>query len=88
MRSRSYKYLRRASRLVFLVSILLFIGSQVVTVAARRVPVQNTDGQIVGEAWIPHDYGTSQFLSLALMILSGIQLWTVTIVGKIDDKSK
>jgi hypothetical protein len=74
--------------LVFLVSILLFIGSQVVTVAARRVPVRNRDGQIIGEAWIPHDYGTSQFLSLALMILSGIQLWTVTIVGKIDDKSK
>jgi hypothetical protein len=86
MRFRSYKYLRRASLLVFLVSILLFVASEVVTVAARRVQVRNTDGEIIGEAWIPHDYGTSQLLSLAVMILSGIQLWSVIIIRNIDEK--
>jgi hypothetical protein len=86
MRFRSYKYLRRASLLVFFVSILLFVASEVVTVAARRVQVRSTDGEIIGEAWIPHDYGTSQLLSLAVMILSGIQLWSVIIIRNIDEK--
>lgn len=85
MRFRSYKYLRRASLLVFFVSILLFVASEVVTVAARRVQVRSTDGEIIGEAWIPHDYGTSQLLSLAVMILSGIQLWSVIIIRSIDE---
>jgi hypothetical protein len=85
MRSRSHKFLKSASLLVCIISVLLFVFSQVVTVAARRVQVRDKEGHIIGEAWIPHDYGTNQFLSMAIMIMSGIQLWTIVIIGRSDD---
>jgi hypothetical protein len=44
--------------------------------------VRDKGGQIIGEAWIPHDYGTHQFLSISLMVLSGIQFWTIRHFGK------
>jgi hypothetical protein len=77
--------LKSASLLVCIISVLLFVFSQVVTVAARRVQVRDKEGHIIGEAWIPHDYGTNQFLSMAIMIMSGIQLWTIVIIGRSDD---
>jgi len=83
MRPASYKTLRGVSFLIFGLSVLLFVSCQLVDVASRRVQVRDKAGQIVGEAWIRHDYGTDQFVSLSLMILSGIQFWTVLYFGKI-----
>ena len=82
MHPASYKALRSVSLLIFVVSVLLFVSSQFVTVASRRVQVRDKGGQIVGEAWVPHDYGTHQFLSVSLMVLSGIQFWTIRYIGK------
>jgi hypothetical protein len=82
MQPASYKVLRSASLLIFILSGFLFVTSQFVTVASRRVQVRDKGGQIIGEAWIPHDYGTHQFLSISLMVLSGIQFWTIRHFGK------
>lgn len=82
MQPSSYKLLKGASLVVFFVSIMLFSTSLVVDVASRRVQVRDKAGQIIGEAWIPHDYGTDFFLSSSLMILSGVQLWTIVSVGR------
>jgi hypothetical protein len=89
MRPASYKALRSVSLLIFVLSVLLFVSCQLVDVASRRVQVRDKAGQIVGEAWIPHDYGTDQFVCLSMMILSGIQFWTVLYFGKVaHDRQK
>lgn len=82
MCSGSHKILRGASLLVFVASVLFFALSQVVTVASRRVPVRDKEGQIIGDAWIPHDYVADEFLYAALMVLSGMQLWTIRHIPK------
>jgi predicted secreted hydrolase len=61
---------------------LLFGFSQVVTVASRRVEVRDRQHQVIGEAWIPHDYGSDTFTGFCFMALSGIQFWTIWLVGK------
>ncbi len=81
MLPKSYRALRAVSFLVFLLAVLLFIVSQVVTVASRRVKVRDQQGQIIGTADIPHDYGSDMFTSFAWLVLSGIQFWTIQIIG-------
>ena len=74
--------------MIFILSILLFVMSQIVTVASRRVVVRDKDHQIIGDAWIPHDYGTHQFLSFSLMVVCGIQFWTVLHIGRNTDDTE
>ena len=82
MQSASYRVLRCVSVSIFVLSAFLFVSSQLVTVASRRVQVRDKRGEIIVEAWIPHDYGTSQFVCLTILVLSGIQVWTVLHFGK------
>ena len=56
--------------------------SPIVTVASRKVQVRDKAGQVIGEAWIPHDYSTDEFIISSLMVLSGLQLWAVLNLGK------
>ena len=73
----SFRLLRAASVLVFFIVLLVFILSQLVTIAPQRVQVRDQNREIIGEASIPFDYGSSQILLFSLTIISGIQLWTV-----------
>lgn len=82
MQSRSYKILQIASFAIFAIAVLMFIFSQVVTYASRRVQVRDKDGHVIGDAWIPHDYAADEASSLSIAVLSGIQLWTVRTIGK------
>ena len=82
MPPRSYQLLKRAALLLFLVAVMLFVASEVVTVAARKVQVRDKDGQVIGEAWIPHDYGTSQLICGSLMVLSGFQFCAILVFGR------
>lgn len=82
MSSKSYRALRAVSFLAFLLAVLLFAFSQIVTVASRRVDVRDRQDQVVGEVWVPHDYGTNTFTSFCFLVLSGIQFWTIWLVGK------
>ena len=83
-----YKILQRASFAIFLIAVLTFGYSQVVTYASKRVQVRDKDGHVIGEAWIPHDYGADGVLSLWIAVLSGIQLWTVRTIGKAATEKK
>jgi hypothetical protein len=80
--SSSGKLLKAASILIFVIAIFLFVGSQVITFAGRRVPVRNTEGQIIGETWIPHDYGRDQEIYGMFVLLSGLQTWAIFAIGK------
>ena len=82
MQSRSYKILQMASFAIFVIAVLTFIFSQVVTYASRRVQVRDKDGHVIGEAWIPHDYGADVSSSMSIAVLSGVQLWTIRTIGK------
>jgi len=82
MQSRSYKILPITSFAIFVIAGLMLIFSQVVTYASRRVQVRDKDGHVVGEAWIPHDYDADACSSISLVVLSGIQLWTIRTIGK------
>lgn len=82
MLPKSYRSLRAVSFFAFLVALLLFILSQAVTVASRRVPVRDSQHQIIGEVWIPHDYGSDTYMSFGFLVLSGIQFWMVCVLGK------
>ena len=81
MQPASYKILKSVSLLIFAFAVIIFVSSQIVTVASRHIEVRNEKNEIIGDAWIPHDYGTDQFISLAIMILSGIQFWTIRNIG-------
>ena len=61
---------------------MLFVSSQVVTFASRRVEVRDRDHKAIGEVWIPHDYGSDSFTSFCFLVLSGIQFWSICLVGK------
>ncbi len=63
-------------------ALLLFVFSQVVTVASRRLEVRDAQHQVVGEVWIPHDYNSDTFTSFCFLVLCGIQFWTIWLVGK------
>jgi hypothetical protein len=82
MLPKSYRALRAVSFFAFCLALLLFVFSQIVTVASRRVDVRDQQGQIIGNAWIPHDYGSDTFTSLSWMVLSGIQFWIIKSIGK------
>lgn len=82
MLPKSYRALRAVSFFVFFLALLLFVFSQVVTVASRRVEVRDHQGQIIGDAWIPHDYGSDIFTSFSWLVLSGIQFWMIQTIGK------
>jgi hypothetical protein len=71
-----------ASFAIFVIAVLTFIFSQVVTYASRRVQVRDKDGHVIGEAWIPHDYGADVSSSMSIAVLSGVQLWTIRTIGK------
>jgi hypothetical protein len=74
--------LQIASVAIFVIAVLTFIFSQLVTYASRRVQVRDKDGHVIGEAWIPHDYTADASSSMSIAILSGIQLWTIRTIGK------
>jgi hypothetical protein len=82
MLSRSYRALRAVSLLAFLVALLLYVSSEVVTYASHRLEVRDKQHQVVGEVWIPHDYASHTFTSFCFLVLSGIQFWTIWLVGK------
>ena len=82
MQSTSYKLLKGTSVLVFVIAIFLFAGSQVITVAPRRVAVRSSEGQIIGETWIPHEYARDQEIYGIFVLLSGLQTWAIFAVGK------
>ena len=82
MQTRPYKILQIASFAIFVIAVLMFIFSQVVTYASRRVQVRDNDGHVIGEAWIPHDYAADASSSISIAVLSGIQFWTVRTIGK------
>jgi len=70
---------------------MLFVTFQLIDVAPRRVQVRDRTHEVIGEASIPHDYGSDLFCSITLLIVSGIQLWLIQSVGKklyADQKSK
>lgn len=82
MLPKSYRALRAVSFLAFFIALLLFVFSQVVTVASRRVEVRDKQHQIIGEAWIPHDYSNDIFTSFSFLVLSGIQFWLIQSIGR------
>ena len=82
MKPLPYKILQGISFLSFLLALLLFVLSQIVTVASRHIEVRNKEDQIIGDVWIPHDYGSDQFLMLSLTLLSGMQFAGLHIIGK------
>jgi len=82
MQSRSFKILQVASLAIFVIAVLAFVFSQVVTYASRRVQVRDRDGHVIGDASIPHDYAADASSSLSIAVLSGIQLWTIRAIGK------
>lgn len=82
MKSRPYKILQGISFLFFLLTLLLFALSLVAPVAPRHIKVRNNENHIIGDAWIPHDYGCNQFLMFSLTVLSGMQLAGLYIIGK------
>jgi hypothetical protein len=82
MQSGSYKLLQISSSAIFAIAVLMFIFSQVVTYASRRVQVRDKDGHVIGDTWIPHDYAGDGVSSLSIAVLSGIQLWTIRTIGK------
>jgi hypothetical protein len=82
MRSTSCKLLKYASVLVFVIAIFLFIGSQIITFAGRRVTVRNNGGQVIGETLVPHDYARDQEIYGMFTVLSGLQLWVTCAIGK------
>ena len=81
MHKASYKILKGVSLLVFVIAVITYLSSQIVSVASRRIPVRNEAGEVIGFASIPHDHGATQFMSLAVMILGGIQFWTIRNIG-------
>jgi hypothetical protein len=82
MLTKSYSTLRAVSFFAFFMALLLFVFSQVVTVASRRVEVRDKKHHVIGEAWIPHEYGTDISTSVCFLVLSGIQFWAILLVGK------
>lgn len=82
MEPASFRILKSITSIVFILSLIVFISSHLVSVANRNYPVINDENEIIGRVIIPHDYTKSQFTSLTLMLFSGIQLWTLTHLGK------
>jgi hypothetical protein len=82
MQSTSYKLLKCTSVLVFVIAVFLFIGSQIITFAGRRVIVRNIEGQIIGAALVPHDYARDQEIYGMFMVLSGLQTWVIFTIRK------
>ena len=82
MQSTSFKLLKCALVLVFVIAIFLFVISQLIDFVPRRVPVRNNEGQIIGEARIPHDYARDQETYGVFVVLSGLQTWAIFAIGK------
>lgn len=80
--SLSYKLLRVASALVFVIAICLFLHSLCFITPARELPVTDKEHQIIGEVWIPYDSrGDLQMFGYCIL-LSGLQTWAVFALGK------
>ena len=77
-----YRILKSITVIVFVLSCIFFLSSQLVSVASRTYPVENEENEIIGSVIILHDYTESQFTSLTFMVFSGIQLWTLMHLGK------
>jgi hypothetical protein len=89
MKPLSYKILQGFSFVFFLLSFLFFALSHVVTVASKHVEVRNKEDQVIGDAWISHDYGSDQLLCFSFTVLAGIQFAGLHLVGrKIYPESK
>jgi hypothetical protein len=82
MPSTSYQILKGASVLIFVIAIFLFVSSQIITFASRRVPIRNNDRQIIGETSIPHDYGFDFKIYGVFVVISGLQSWAIFALGK------
>ncbi|MBT64907.1 MAG: hypothetical protein CML13_17040 [Puniceicoccaceae bacterium] len=82
METASYRILKSITVLTFLLSSIFWLSSQVVSVANQTYPVKNEENQEIGTVTIPYDYAESQILFFVLMVFSGIQLWTITHLGK------
>ena len=63
-------------------ALLLLITSFFVCVAPIKANVYNNKREIIGEAIIPHDNEKDYFLFFAFTVLTGIQFWTVLVLGK------
>jgi hypothetical protein len=82
VQSTSYRFLKGASVLVFIIAIFIFVASQIITFAGHYVSVRNSEGQIIGKAWIPHDYSRDQEIYGMFVVLSGLQTWATFAIGK------
>ena len=82
METASYRILKSITVLTFFLSSIFWLSSQVVSVANKTYPVENKQNQEIGTVTIPYDYAESQILFFVLMVFSGIQLWTITHLGK------
>jgi hypothetical protein len=82
MKPLSFKIIQGVSCVFFIVALFLFALSHVVTVASKRVEVTNKEDQVIGEAWISHDYGSDQFLCFSLAVLGGVQFYALRLVGR------
>ena len=82
MKPLSFKITQVVSCVFFIVALFLFASSLFVTVASKRVQVTNSNEQVIGEAWVPHDYASDQFLCFSLVVLGGVQFFALRIVGR------
>ena len=72
--------------MVFVVAICLFLHELMFLHPHRRFPVTNTENQEIGQVWIPHDPSEDFKIFGFLVVLSGLQMWTVFLVAKKCDK--
>ena len=76
-----FKALRAVAFLVFFIALVFFLGSQVITVAPRRVEVRNNSHQTIGIALIPYDNVSAGAFTFSILMLSCLQLWLVQRIG-------
>jgi len=89
MATKTFRNLRSVSLLAFFIALLLLASSLFVCIAPQKVNVYDNENKIIGEARIPHSYEDDIFLSIALVVLTGIQFWTILALGKdINKKSQ
>ena len=82
MRSTSYKLLRIASVVVFILALFLYIRSQITIVPAQRMPVMNKEHQEIGETWLLYNTRMDLKIYGVFVVLSGVEVWAVFAMGK------
>jgi hypothetical protein len=86
-RSLSFRLARAALIILFAFSVALFCGSLLVDIIPARHEVRSGEGALLGFVSIPADIEEHALIFLSVAIVSGLQIWVLSLIPKTPNQS-